>query len=337
MPKLRILCCDPPGGAFYHITKAWGRAFEQLGHTFTKWDGKENSWRKFNPHLYLGCSGHRQPIPKGTKTKVGIHVNPHGKIRLNPLHGVDVNEPGHAVKWSVSMKPDFVFGYGIQQDEKTFWSKYKSDHNIPWFGVPTAGDPFHYYKDPDESLVCDIGFVGGRWSYKLHNLDKYLVPLFKKYNYKCFGWGGWEGICESKELPDNTDVDRKLFSSAKICPAICEPHTTKYSIDWPERIFKIPLCNGFTVSDPVANFDRYLPTDVFPMSSNLVELCDYYLKNEDERKQLADKQMRFILENHTYINRIHTLFVAAGFKQEAKDALNFKDKLIERRLNVQIL
>ena len=333
---MRILCCDPNGGAFHHITKAWGRAFSHLGHQFQKWDGRKQSWLKFRPQLYLGCSGHRQPIPQDLRkrfgTKVGIHVNPYGKEKLDRVHGNDINEPQAAVNWTVSVKPDFAFGYGLQKDEKRFWTFYREKHGIPWYGVPTAGDMLHYYPESKDDLKCDVGFVGGRWPYKAHNIDKYLVPILKKFNYKCFGWGGWDGVAKSTVLPDNTNVDRQIFSSAKVCPSVCEPHTTIYGIDWPERIFKIPLCGGFTISDKVINFNDYVPSDVFPMAENpseFMNLCNHYVKNDEERNELANKQRRYMVDNHTYFDRVKTFMLASGFKNEADEVDGKKEELFK--------
>lgn len=319
---MNILCCNPPGGAFFHITRSWGRAIVAAGHKFKKWNGKPKSWSEFSPDLYLGCSGHRQNILQNLRgrCKVGIHVNPYGPDKLQPVHGVNVNESADAIKWTISQKPDFVFGYGLQSQEN-YWSSYKKKHNIPWFGVPTAADLVHYYPDPDSNMRCDVGFVGGRWGYKRHSLDPYLVPLFKKFNYKCYGWGGWDKLCKWSVLPDGSDIDRKLFSSARVCPCISEPHTRAYSIDWPERIFKVSACGGLAISDPIKNFDSYLPRDLFPMASNpkeFVSLCKYYVSNNVERDELASRQRDYIIGNHSYYHRVAVMLRAAGFCDEAE-------------------
>lgn len=325
---MNILCCAPPGGAFYHITEAWGRTFKKCGHKFAKWDGSINTWNRFNPNLYLGCSGHRQPIPKNRKCKVGIHVNPYSDEKLKPVNGVDINEPINAIKWTVEQRPDFVFGYGLQEQEP-LWANYRRKHGIPWYGVPTAGDSTHYYIDPKAEYSGDIGFIGGRWAYKAHKIDRFLLPVLKKYKNKIrlFGWGGWEGTGLSWRSLDgqnknqqNTNADRHIFSSCKICPAVAEPHTSIYNIDWPERIFKVPLCGAFTFSDPIHGYGKYLNRNVFPMAENppqYMEIVDHYLASDDKRIQMAKKQRQFILDNHTYFHRVAVFFEAMGQSAEA--------------------
>ena len=316
---LRVLCANPPGGAFYHITEAWGNAFRACGFKFEKWDGTKESWKRFKPDIYLGCSGHRQSIPQDLRkdfgTRVGIHCNPYGSVRLDRVHGNDINEPQGAIKWIVANKPDFVFGYGLQEDAETYWSNYEQMHHIPWYGIPSAGDMVHYYPDPDDDFNCEIGYVGGRWAYKACNLDTYLIPALKSHKYCLFGWGGWKGF-KFRPLPHGTDIDRKLFSSAKISPSVCEPHTSIYCIDWPERIFKVPLCGGFTISDRIKGFDKYLPPETFPMASDpeeYLQLIEHYLSNEQERKDLSARQHDYVLRHHTYFERIKIFLKAAGF------------------------
>lgn len=325
---IKVLCANPPGGAFYHITEAWANAFRALGHKFKKWNGELYAWKEFKPDLYLGCSGHPQTIPQKFRknTAIGIHCNPYSSKRLNIIHGNDINEPNKAITYTIKSRPDFVFGYGLQRHEK-YWAHYNKKHGIPWYGVPTAGDATHYFHDPKDEMKCDIGYVGGRWPYKAHNLNKYLVPVLKKHNYKLFGWGGWDGF-KYKTLPNGTNKDRHLFSSAKICPAVCEPHTTIYGIDWPERIFKVPLCRGFTISDKIINFDDYLDPSIFPMARDpdeYMELIDHYLENDGDRIDLASRQNRYILSKHTYFDRVKTLMEAAGFSDESREVDRFKE------------
>lgn len=335
---MRVLCCNPPGGAFYHITEAWGDVFRYCGHKFKKWDGKQDTWDKFKPDLYIGCSGHKQPIPRNRKCKVCIHVNPYSSKPLRKINGVDINEPIQNIKWTINQKPDFVFGYGLQEQEK-YWELYEKTHNIPWYGIPTAGNLLHYYPNKSKEYSGDIGYIGGRWDYKANVIDKYLVPVLKKYrkNLQLFGWGGWEkvGLRYNKLSGQNigeirTDVDRLIFSSCKICPAISEPHTIEYNIDWPERIFKTTLCGSLTVSNHIKNFDKYMDSKIFPTAQNpnqFMHIINYYIENDPQREELAKKQRKYVLENHTYFERVSTFLRACG--RNDYDLTKYKNKFLE--------
>src|SRR5215831_12305434 len=83
---VRVLLVHRPGGAFGYISDGWINALRDRGHRVERWDGLENSWHSFAPDLYLGCSGHRQPIPPRHNCKIAIHVNAYGPVHLDGLN-----------------------------------------------------------------------------------------------------------------------------------------------------------------------------------------------------------------------------------------------------------
>lgn len=325
---LNILCCNPDGGAFYYITQAWGEAFKDLGHNFVRWDGSDAQVKKFKPHIYLGCSGWRQNFPAWARkefgTKVGIHVNPWGKTVLKPLKGEpNINEPSQTIKWVELQKPDFVYCYGNDEDISHMWNKWTSI--APVVPMPNAGNAIAYHPvTPDPAFACDVGFVGGCWPYKSINLNKYLLPVIQSANAKIYGWGGWKHIGAKYKGPVKKESDvNKVFSSSKVCPSVVEPHTTRYGIDIPERMFKVPLGGGFTVCDPCKGLERYVDKNIFPIADNpnhYRDLILYYIKNDSKRIELQKKQRKAILENHTYHTRIQGFLNVSGFKEEALKA-----------------
>lgn len=324
--QLNILCCNPDGGAFLHITKGWEDAFKNLNHNFERWDGSADHLRKFKPHIYLGCSGWRQDFPKWAKdefgTKVATHVNPWGSTKLIPLPGEsNINESENAIKWVEGQHPDFLYCYALDEDIQHMWNKWEEQIAcvIP---MPNAGNAIlHTPVTPDPNFHCDVGFVGGYWKYKAMNLDKYLVPILNRTKSKVFGWGGWKHPKYCGVIKD-ADVN-KLFSSSKVCPAMVEPHTTRYGIDIPERMFKVPLGGGFTICDPCKGLERYVSKDIFPMASNPSEYHDlihHYIKNDNERIDLKKKQRKSILSDHTYFSRIQGFLKFSGYDAEAEKA-----------------
>lgn len=323
---MKVLVTRPQGGAFFFfITKGFLNAFNDAGIDARYWDGNVKTFKDFDPDLYIGCSGHRQEAPKSDKLKIAVHVNPYG-VKLEPLFGVDINEPNHAINWTVSQDPDVVFGYGLQEDGSTFWRDWTAKHNIPFVGVPTAGDATLYYPGPKRDDY-KVAFLGGRWGYKGNNINKWLVPTIHKLGNKINikGWGGWEGIQQySGVLPEN-DSGREFLGSALVGPCVCEPHTTKYGIDVPERFFKVALCGSLPILDEVAWFDRYC--DNYIMARNPE---DYYNKianyacNPDfieEGKEAALLIRKEVLQKHTYHHRMRSLCASLGF-DEAVDKFN---------------
>jgi len=306
---------------FFFITKGFLNAFNDIGVEAKYWDGDQKSWFDFDPDLYCGASGHRQNIPLNRgKCKVAVHVNPFG-VQLKPLFGVDINEPRHAIDWTAKQKPDAVFGYGLQQDAKTYWKNWSDI--APFVGCPTAGDVTEYYPQKED---CDykVAFLGGRWGYKGHNINKWLLPSIYKLGNKIAikGWGGWQEVKQYHGVLPESDSGRVFLSSALVGPCVCEPHTSDYGIDIPERFFKVALCGALPIMDNVVGFDRYCDNYVMASNPN-----DYYTKilnyssNPDyieEGKRLAAKIREEVLKKHTYHHRMRDLCLAVGFDDIAK-------------------
>lgn len=332
--KLNVLCCNPNGGAFYYITKGWEDAFKALGHKFQRWDGTDQQLKSFKPNLYLGCSGWRQDYPQWAKaafeTKIGIHVNPWGSTRIAKVPGQpDINEPQGAIDWVKKQKPDFLYCYGIREDIQHMWNKWE-EHIASVVPMPCGGNAvIHKPVALNPKFKCDVGFVGGFWPYKAINLRSYLVPVINKENAKVYGWGGWKHPKYCGRIND-PDVN-KLFSSAKVCPSIVEPHTSRTGIDIPERMFKVPLAGGFTILDPCKGIERYVNTSVFPLAKNPSDyhrLIKHYITHDAEREELKKKQRREILSKHTYFTRIQGFLKFSGYEDEAREAQKKVDELV---------
>ena len=318
MAKLTIFIANSKSGAFYEISKGWANAFRRGGHTTVHWEGDPPTWNKHNPDIYIGCSGWRQQIPRPSKAQIAIHANPYCDEKIQ-TGGPIINENPNAITWVVAQKPKFVFGYGHQDDMYQWWYKWKRDHGINLVGMPNAADVTIYRPaSPTPNLACDVGWVGGYWDYKAINMDKYIVPVARKFKTIWLGWSGpkdlWRGRAEQDQVVG-------LFNSAKICPCVVEPHTTKYGIDIPERLFKVAACGALTISDPVHGIDRYFSPDILPTASDpdtYMQLCERYIKmDETQRKAQANKLKSEVLRNHTYFNRVQTLLKSFGYYSEA--------------------
>lgn len=325
---MRILYCKPSGGAFHYITESIISCLRAAGIPTVRWNGNDQEIRDFKPTLYMGCSGHPQNFPKWARdqfgTKIGIHVNPYANKKMPKVHGVDINEPQKAINWTLQQKPDFVYCYAGGPALKEWYHLYQDRHGIKIIPMENAGDPLLYQPvDHDSKWSYEIGFLGGRWGYKAHNLDKYIMPLLKKHKCGVFGWGGWPP--PSRKITDSEG--NRLFASSKVCPSVSEPHTTLYGIDIPERIFKVPLSGGFTISDPVKGIER-ITKDVIPLAKNpqqWFDIIEHYLKHDDERRELAKRQREHMLQNHTYFDRMANLFRSIGEDEAAQRCIDRKN------------
>jgi len=321
MAKLTIFITNSKSGAFYEIATGWYNSFKLGGHNVTMWDGDPQTWHRLIPDIFIGCSGWRQTPPSDHKARIAIHVNPYCNSIVQVPGGPVINEAKVAIDWTLQQKPLFVFGYGTQEDVERLWFKWHQNHGINIIGMPNAADITKYKPIPkNHDYICDIGWVGGYWGYKAINLDKYLIPIAKRHHTIWLGWSGPSGLWKGKATQDQV---LSLFNSAKVCPCVVEPHTTKFGIDIPERIFKVAACGALTISDPIYGIDRLFSKDVLPTASDpssyhqLVEM--YINMDEASRKKQANIMRSKVLHDHTYLNRAQTFLRAFGYNNEANE------------------
>lgn len=314
--------CKRVSAAFGYITDGMINSLKDAGHSVSRWDGLESSWYEFDPDIFLGASGHQQPIPDFSSRgscKVAIHTNPHGPLKIEP----NINETNENIQWVIKQKPDAIFGYGHESDRK-LWSYWES-MGVQWVSMPTAGDAtiFRPHFNSYENRDLDFVYVGGRWKYKAKVIDQYLFPVLWKsnLNYELWGWGDWpDKVCMGRI---NDDDKPKLYARAKCAPCVSEPHTLQYGIDLPERVFKAILSGCVVIHDPVPGLDRYVPSLIVANSPNdyLKMIKKMARMPDDQRKEIAISQYNEVIGGHTYHHRMACLFDAIGFSDEASDML----------------
>lgn len=315
---MKVFISHRPGGAFGYISDSWINAFRDVNIEVARWDGKSRSWDLFAPDLYIGCSGHQQDIPVGPKrkkTKVAIHVNPYCIEKIQP----NINEQPHIIEWVKSKSPDVVFGYG-HEHTRTYWSHWIRD-GIYYLPMGTAGDATQF-KPHNRVRPNAMVYLGGRWAYKATNIDKYLLPAIKEFGCVVRGWGDWpQGVCDG-ELSD--DQASTFLASGIVGPCICEPHTSRYGIDIPERVYKVILSGTIAVHDYVQNISKILPNLLVANDpTDFIDKIKTVLRMDDiSRLALARSQFNDVITAHTYHHRLAALLDYLRFKDEANKLLN---------------
>jgi hypothetical protein len=315
---MRIFLPHRPGGAFGFITDGILNCLRDRGHDARRWDGNLDSWREFSPDLYIGASGHKQPIPEQRGAcLVAMHVNPYGPVGIS-----GINESQETIDWVLAQKPDAVWGYGFDHD-RFLWSYWTKKHGIKWVPMPTAADST-LFRDLQTPRELDIVYLGGRWAYKGLTIDQYLVPVLrdKRMTSKLHGWGEWQpGLCQGILAEDEA---AEFLNSGKIAPCVSEQHTQQHGIDIPERVWKVALCGTLAVHDPVPTMRKEFPSLI--MGQNPQQYFDYCLRlsrpeNDLERQEIAAAQKLEVQNKHTYHHRLARLFEDLGWPTEAKRLL----------------
>jgi len=284
--------------------------FKRCWFNVIRYDNQEDTWHRFDPDLYIGCSGHRQNIPINRRAKVAIHVNPYGPPSIP---GIDESE--QSINWVKKQKPDAVFGYGFDED-KIYWKFWEDRENIKWIPMPTAADRT-IFSDLNISKEYDIVYLGGRWGYKAKTIDAFLLPLLKTFkSNKVCGWGDWPpGVCSAR-IPN--DVVNEFLNSGRVGPCISELHTHKNGIDVPERVWKLALCGVPSVHDSVPTLHNvYKSAVVAKDPTDFSNLCGKLLSDSDFYNQVANDQTSEVLKNHTYHHRLSRLLHDLGFVEES--------------------
>jgi hypothetical protein len=306
---MKILFTHKPFGAYGFISESWMNCCEQMGIEVRRWDGEIDSWRAFDPDVYIGYSGHRQPIPPpgpGRRAKIAVHVNPIPPTGLTST----VDEHPGTVGWVAEQSPDVIFGYAHEHDRR-WWAGWRAKVACPFVPMATAGDITLYRPRPALAGTVNATYVGGYWPYKARSIDQFLLPVADRIGLRIHGWGDWPrpvGGVTDEQVP-------LLLAAAKVGPCISEPHTHAIGIDLPERVFKVVLSGAIAVHDPALNVGLVLPT--LPVASTAdayLALCESVLAmTEQARRDLSRQLIGEVLNGHSYHHRLARLLAALGF------------------------
>jgi len=133
-----------------------------------------------------------------------------------------------------------------------------------------------------------------------------LEPEEIPYTFKLFGknWDDidkfnkyYQGFVNYSEMPN-------VYASTKIVIDDANSATKKYGAV-NSRVFDALACGALVITNneigAKESFNGELP--VFRSKEELLDLIEYYLSNEEERCAKIEELQKFVLENHTYINR----------------------------------
>lgn len=160
--------------------------------------------------------------------------------------------------------------------------KERGVENVFW--VPPACDPGLHEKKAEEKKY-DVGFVGSSSQERVDLLNK-LGQRFNTYYERCFLERMAEVYSQSK-IVFNKSIEGGL--NMRVFEALASG--------------SMLLTNEADGSGLEDLFQDRKHLVIYKNENELIELADYYLKNDEEREGIAAEGMKMVLNEHTYRHR----------------------------------
>ena len=173
---------------------------------------------------------------------------------------------------------------------------------------------YGYIKLPDRTKKYDVSFVG-----QSHGSRKWLMKRLKWHGIKVDAFGrGWENGRVNQEQMIG------IFNASKINLNISNASWNLHTIfrkgkeQIKGRNFEVPATGSFLLTNYVNGLENYFDLEqemiCFRSAGDLVRKIRYYLKNENEREEIARRAYDRIVREHTYEQRFKALFASMGFE-----------------------
>ncbi len=245
----------------------------------------------------------------------GINFFPRGMERLScptVCYLIDV----HCSLWvREQYAPFFDYIFVAQKDYVEHFKDLGYNH-VYW--LPLACDP-EIHGERMSPRIYEIGFVGQLLNEK-HPRGRRLKKLSE--TYKMNDYKRWY---QKEEIT-------KVYSQSRI--VVNSPANREINM----RVFEAMASGALLVTESIGNGQR----ELFKDGVHLVEYCteeelfdkvDYYLKNDDEREQIAKAGQELVLNQHTYKHRCD--FVLETIFGNSKPSLDARARTMKPR-NVHI-
>jgi spore maturation protein CgeB len=162
------------------------------------------------------------------------------------------------------------------------------------------------YRRVSDVKKYDITFVG-----QPHGSRRELIGSLHEagIDVQCFGYGWPAGRVDHDQMIE-------IFSTSRLN---LNPSNSSTTTDEPQikgRVFEVPGCGGFLLTEPAAYLDHYLEPGrecvVYESGDDLADKIRYYLTHEEERKAIELAGEARVLRDHTYDTRFAAIFAAMG-------------------------
>jgi spore maturation protein CgeB len=189
--------------------------------------------------------------------------------------------------------------------------------------LPMAADSDNYFPIESTEKDIDVLFVGKLYPNRLELFDN-LISRFPNLNIKIYG--NYTSLkrpssymkyhfTNMKNYYTNQFVSPKelnvLYSRSKIALNI---HHSQSQSGCNPRVFEILAAKAFQLVDEIPFIKKHFHSNnslsSYTDQEDLFNKIDYYLKNEGERKRIAETGYNHVIQNHTFLKRVETILDA---------------------------
>jgi Uncharacterized protein conserved in bacteria len=270
----------------------------------------------FRPDIFLGNWGGSYYPETITEIKRLFNV-----ITINWL--IDFpGEPG-ALEAAIKAVPAYDYFFAQSTDALEVHAEHGNKGGMWLYAAcdPDIHKPLKLTDEEKKKYGSDISFVGSMYPERIELFETLM-------DFDLGIWGpGWENLEGGSPLRNyirggsvTPDTWIKIYSASKIVIN----YMGHYGEDIDEnrvyqaspRVFETLACDSFQIVDAkrdvLALFKSGEHLVCFKKIHEAKELVKYYLNHPQERKEIAQKGYREVLEKHTYVHRIKELLKAIG-------------------------
>ena len=212
--------------------------------------------------------------------------------------------------------PSHYAELGKKIDLSLFTNRYdvmemrKSGCNADYLQVSADHDIYNSKGSID--IKCpEIVFMGNHYQdkFELSSYRMEMVKFLKEIYGDNFGlYGSWPNGMAAENIMFNQEKEAEVYRSCKIAINCSHYDLKSYTSD---RFFRILLSGTFCLSKQFPQMEEFKPDVNFVAYDgtfvDLKDKIDYYLRNEEERKQIAANGYQKATQNWTWHNRIDEL------------------------------
>jgi spore maturation protein CgeB len=208
---------------------------------------------------------------------------------------------------------DFIYCQGTEAIKILQQNKITNAKWLPMACDPQIHKPVFLNEEEKKKYSFDIAFVG---SYYKNRQE--LFESLTEYNFGIWG-PGWHVVSKDSPLKKcikgyaiKPEIYNKIYSSSKIVIVCHYQNKEILCYQASPKVFEAMACKAFVLVDNQLDVFRIFKDNFhcvkFENVNQLIEKINYYLKHEDERRQIAENAYEEVINNHTYVHRIKKLF-----------------------------